>query len=89
MERKDLQPLITKAITEALNAAEVPPDQDHIRRVVRVLLRQAARVAINHGCPINAFLGLAHDAFKTETGEKEYPTANVFPEVPKDEKEVN
>lgn len=47
MERKDMQQVVGTALTLALESAEVVLDDDHGRRLVRCLLRGAARVLLD------------------------------------------
>lgn len=89
MERKDMQPLVTKVLSSWVESAEIPADLDHRRRLARVLLRQAARIVLNAGASAQTFMVLCLECVQQEMKEEKYPTADLFPSVPKDSKEIN
>ncbi len=86
MERRDLQPLVGQAIGQALTTANVPLDGDHRRRLVRVLLRAAARLVIDVGVPAPVFIAMAVEALGREANTS-FPAA--VPETPKPAAELN
>jgi hypothetical protein len=89
MERKDMQPLVTKILSSWVESTEIPGDLDHRRRLARVLIRQAARIVINAGASAQEFMMLCMECIQQEGKEEKYPTGDLFPSVPKDTKEVN
>ena len=66
MERTELQHLVGGAIGHALAEARVRLDQHHRRRLARVLLRIAGRLALDAALPHGLFMALAFDALASE-----------------------
>lgn len=95
MERKEMQPFVGKVLASAFSKAEVDmKDPDHARRLCRVLIRGAARIAIRFGMPLPMWSAMCVDMMLTEAGTK-YPAdvpgepATAGPKlyiVPEDEK---
>lgn len=84
-----MQPLVTKVLSAWVSEADFPKDMDHRRRLVRVLLRQAARMVLTTGANANTFMALCLESVQQEMKEEKYPTADIFPAPPSDPKEVN
>lgn len=82
MERKEMQPVLAAAITTTLEEKDVPKDSDHMRRTVRCLIRLAARVLINSGAPLGAFVQLAVNCYLEEMKETGVDAISVSLQVP-------
>ena len=73
-----MQPFVGKVLSEAFVKANVVMDVDHSRRLVRVLLRAAAQMAIRFGVPLPMFVAAATEAMLKEI-HTEHPA--VVPEI--------
>lgn len=66
MERTEMQPIIRAALVEQLKGMNLTPTVEHARRLMRVLLREAAKIGLTGGCPPNAFAGMAYESLVKE-----------------------
>lgn len=87
MERKDMQPFVGKVLADAFEKAEVPMDLDHSRRLVRVLLRGAARIALRFEVSLPIWTAMCVDMMITES-KTEYP-AEIPGGLPEEDKKPN
>jgi hypothetical protein len=77
MERKQMQETVSNAIREALKAEGITSlDQDHNRRLVRVLLRAVVRLFIDRNVPMHVLFGVCMEAINDEHRN---PSAPLFP----------
>jgi len=67
MRRVELQDIIDTALAGVYQANSIKLHFDHKRRLARVLLRCAARLAMSCGCPPLAFAGMALQCYMEET----------------------
>jgi len=85
MERKDLQQLIGVAIEKALAEAGVTQlDGDHVRRLIRVLLRAASRLVIEAGAPLAWLAATSVEAFLQEVQTQSPAKVPALGNVPAD-----
>ena len=66
MTRSDLQGLAMRSLRDALHQADVLLTADHRRRLMRVMLRVAARLAIEGGMPVPLFSAVTLQALADE-----------------------
>lgn len=67
MERAEMQEPLHKAISEAIAELNLLPTVDHARRLIRCLMREAAKIALVGGAPPQAFAGLAFESIIKES----------------------
>lgn len=66
MERTEMQPLVRAALVTKVEELHLAPTVEHARRLMRVLLREAAKIGLTGGCPPNAFAGMAYESLVKE-----------------------
>lgn len=67
-ERAEIQGPLNEAVGAKLKEIGVTPTPDHIRRTIRAVLRIAAKIALDAGCPPKLFTELAQESFVKEAG---------------------
>jgi hypothetical protein len=70
-ERTEIQAALEPVVAAKLAELGIPMgglDMDHTRRTARSLIRMAAKLCIEKGCPPQAFLALAMECFMKEAG---------------------
>ena len=66
MEREAMQPVVRAALDKVVGEMNMVPNIAHARRMMRVLMREAAKIGLSGGCPPQAFAGLAYECLVKE-----------------------
>lgn len=69
MERTEMQSQIRAALDAKVKDLNLAPTVEHARRMIRTLLREAAKIALSGGCPPQAFAGMAYESLVKEAHE--------------------
>lgn len=76
-----MQSFVGKVLVDAFKEANVVMDVDHSRRLIRVLLRAAARLSIAYGVPLPALVAAA-TAEAMKEGHTQNPAIVPTPVLP-------